>query len=128
MMTADGEKIGIAVSHLVSNAITFTDEGAVIVSAEELTGFIRISISDTGVGIPEGDRTRIFERFYQVEDHMTRRHGGMGLGLSVAKMMVEMHHGRIALTSREGEGTVFNVLFPLNSHDMTTASDLFIRP
>lgn len=128
MMTADGEKIGIAVSHLVSNAITFTDEGAVIVSAEELTGFIRISISDTGIGIPEGDWVRIFERFYQVEDHMTRRHGGMGLGLSVAKMMVEMHHGRIALTSREGEGTVFNVLFPLNSHDMTAASDLFIRP
>jgi signal transduction histidine kinase len=123
-LVGDGEKIGIAVSHLVRNAITFTDHGGVRVAAEELPGYVKIAVADTGIGIPEKDQNRVFERFYQVETHMTRRHGGMGLGLSVAKMMVEMHSGRITLNSDEGRGTTITLLFPRTGVDMNTANEL----
>ncbi len=113
MVEGDGEKIGIAIIHLIRNALMFTDEGGVEISALRLPGHLQVSVRDTGLGIPEEDIARIFERFYQVEDHMTRRHGGMGLGLSVAKMMVEMHNGRISVNSVVGKGSTFNVVFPI---------------
>ncbi|TAK12842.1 MAG: GAF domain-containing sensor histidine kinase [Anaerolineae bacterium] len=124
MVEGDSEKIGIAIIHILRNAITFTDEGSVTVSAARLPGHVQVSVTDTGIGIPEKDLARIFERFYQVESHMTRRHGGMGLGLSVAKMMVEMHNGRISVNSDEGKGSTFNVLFPITgsqTQDLKTA-------
>jgi two-component system sensor histidine kinase VicK len=68
----------------------------------------------------------IFERFYQVESHLTRKHGGMGLGLSVAKMMVEMHGGRIWVESAEGKGSIFTILFPLDSSQAQAAEKVFI--
>ncbi len=116
MVEGDGEKIGIAIIHLIRNALMFTDEGGVEISALRLPGHLQISVRDTGLGIPEEDIARIFERFYQVEDHMTRRHGGMGLGLSVAKMMVEMHNGRISVNSVVGKGSTFNVVFPITGN------------
>jgi signal transduction histidine kinase len=64
------------------------------------------------VGIPTGDLERIFERFYQVEPHMNRRHGGMGLGLSIARGMVELHGGRIWAESRVGRGSRFTFTLP----------------
>ena len=79
---------------------------------EQLPGFARIAVQDTGIGIPEKDQERVFERFYQVEGHMTRKHGGMGLGLSVAQQMVRMHKGRILLDSKEGVGSTFTILLP----------------
>jgi signal transduction histidine kinase len=115
LVEGDGEKIGIAIIHILRNALTFTDKGGVTVSAARLPGHVQVSVADTGIGIPEKDLARVFERFYQVESHMTRRHGGMGLGLSVAKMMVEMHNGRITVNSQEGQGSVFNVLFPVTA-------------
>jgi signal transduction histidine kinase len=65
------------------------------------------------VGIPAKDLARVFDRFYQVESHLTRRHGGMGLGLSVAKVMIEMHGGRIWAESTEGVGSIFTFLLPV---------------
>jgi two-component system phosphate regulon sensor histidine kinase PhoR len=122
----DAEKIGIAVSHLIKNAISFTDEGGAIeVATEELPGYVKISVIDSGVGIPRKDLTRVFERFFQVESHMTRRHGGMGLGLSVAKMMVEMHGGRIGVESVEGEGSNFTILFPTSHAQLSAAQRVF---
>ncbi|MBI3158989.1 MAG: GAF domain-containing sensor histidine kinase [Chloroflexi bacterium] len=115
LVEGDSEKIGIAIIHILRNAVIFTDEGGVTVSAARLPGHVQVSVADTGIGIPEKDLARVFERFYQVESHMTRRHGGMGLGLSVAKMMVEMHNGRISVNSQEGKGSVFNVLFPVTA-------------
>ena len=66
------------------------------------------------MGIPAKDLAHVFERFYQVESHLTRKHGGMGLGLSVAKVMIEMHGGRIWAESTEGKGSTFTFLLPLN--------------
>jgi signal transduction histidine kinase len=112
---ADGSKTAIALSNLVKNAITFTNEGGkVLVSAEPATGFVKVSVADNGVGIPAADLPRVFERFFQVESHLTRKHGGMGLGLSVAKAMIEMHGGRIWVESVEGKGSNFIFLLPLD--------------
>ncbi len=116
MIDGDNEKIGIALSHLIRNAIIFTDDGGEItVKTEHFPDYVIIEVSDTGIGIPTKDIARIFDRFYQVETHMTRRHGGMGLGLSVAKMMVEMHNGRIGVESEEGKGSTFAILLPLTT-------------
>ena len=113
MISGDAEKITIALSSLVRNAITFTDEGGyIIVRAEQVLDHIQIRVEDTGIGIPVEDQTRIFERFYQVESHLTRQHGGMGLGLSVAKMMIELHGGRIWAESTIAEGSTFTILLP----------------
>jgi signal transduction histidine kinase len=115
MIDGDIEKISIAVSNLIKNAIMFTNEGGhVLVQVEQVPGYVKLSVIDDGIGIPAADLTRIFERFYQVESHLTRKHGGMGLGLSVSKVMVEMHGGRIWAESEEGKGSTFTILLPLN--------------
>jgi signal transduction histidine kinase len=69
---------------------------------------------DTGIGIPERDYDRIFNRFFQVEPALTRNHEGMGLGLSIAKSMVELHNGRIWVDSVVGKGSRFNVVLPVS--------------
>jgi signal transduction histidine kinase len=72
-----------------------------------------VTVIDDGIGIPARDLPRVFERFYQVETHLTRRYGGMGLGLSVAKAMIELHGGRIWAES-SGRGSMFTFLLPIN--------------
>jgi signal transduction histidine kinase len=74
------------------------------------------------VGIPAKDLPHIFERFFQVESHLTRRHGGMGLGLSVAKSMIEMHGGRLWVESVEGKGSSFIFILPLDPAQIQTAA------
>ncbi len=109
----DASKITIALSNIVKNGITFTDEGGnVCVNAVRIPGYIQVSVVDNGIGIPTEDLVRIFDRFYQVESHLTRKHSGMGLGLSVAKVMIEMHGGRIWAESVEGEGSNFTFILP----------------
>ncbi len=126
MMDGDSDKIGIALSHLIRNAVSFTDEGGeVTIKTEALPGYAKIEVIDTGIGIPEKDLTRIFDRFYQVEAHMTRRHGGMGLGLSVAKMMVEMHNGRLGVQSEVGLGSRFAIVLPLKATETGELPPLF---
>ena len=113
-MEGDAEKLALALGNLVENAITFTNQGGhVLVTAEQLPGYLRISVIDNGIGIPTKDLGRVFERFYQVESHLTRRHGGMGLGLAVAKAMIELHHGQIWVESVDGKGSNFSVLLPV---------------
>jgi len=115
---ADGVKINIALSNLVKNALQFTDSGgAVTIKAEEDSGYMKVSVTDTGIGIPARDLSKLFDRFFQVEEHLTRKHGGMGLGLSVAKSMIELHGGRIWVESEEGKGTTFTFLLPIGSSE-----------
>jgi len=112
---ADGGKVSIVLSNLLKNALTFTNEGGqVIVRGEQKPEYITVTVQDNGLGIPAKDLPHIFDRFYQVESHLTRRHGGMGLGLSVAKVMIEIHGGRIWAESKEGEGSTFTFLLPTN--------------
>ena len=112
----DAAKIVIVLSNLVKNAVTFTPEGGhVTVRGSRDAANIRVEVQDDGMGIPAKDLEMIFERFYQVESHLTRKHGGMGLGLSVARGMIEMHGGRIWAESEEGRGSVFTFLLPLEA-------------
>ena len=111
---ADQSKVAIALSNLVKNAIQYTGTGGhVTVKVEEDTGAIKVTVSDDGIGIPARELPRVFERFYQVETHLTRRFGGMGLGLAVAKAMIELHGGRIWAES-SGKGSTFTFLLPVN--------------
>jgi signal transduction histidine kinase len=74
---------------------------------------VEVAVMDTGIGVAEDEVERIFDRFYQVEDHMTRRHGGMGLGLSIVKGLVELHGGRVMVDSIPDQGSRFIVRMPV---------------
>jgi len=123
-INADGVKINIALSNLVNNALQFTETGGnVTIKLGEDTGYWKVEVVDDGIGIPARDISKLFDRFYQVEAHLTRKHGGMGLGLSVAKSMIELHGGRIWVASEESKGSTFTFLLPIDAVDDTeTAS------
>jgi signal transduction histidine kinase len=122
----DKEKIGVVLSNLLENALTFTDEGGQVgVKAETDDGYVKVLVVDTGIGIPDKEQERIFDRFYQVESHLTRRHGGMGLGLSIAKAMVEMHNGQIWCESKEGMGSLFCFVLPIDEDKASAAARVF---
>jgi signal transduction histidine kinase len=112
-LEADEVKLSIALSNLVKNALQFTESGGhVVVNVQEESGYYKVTVTDDGIGIPARDLPRVFERFFQVETHLTRRYGGMGLGLAVAKAMIELHGGRIWVESAEGKGSTFTFLLP----------------
>jgi two-component system sensor histidine kinase VicK len=126
LLDGDSSKITTALGNLVKNAITFSNPGGHIdIIAISIPGYVKVTVKDDGIGIPVKDLPHIFERFYQVESHLTRKHGGMGLGLSVAQTMVEMHRGRIWAESVEGKGSSFTFLLPVNSNQADAASRNF---
>jgi signal transduction histidine kinase len=100
--------------HLLSNAVKFTSEGGRIEITARLAarGDLAISIQDTGCGIPEEHLQRVLEPFGQVEDILTRENEGVGLGLPLARAMVGMHGGELALASTLGTGTTVSVILP----------------
>jgi signal transduction histidine kinase len=127
LVEADANKITVAISNLIRNALTFTNEGGhVQLIVESVTGHVQVSVKDDGIGIPASDLGRVFDRFFQVESHLTRRHTGMGLGLSVAKTMIELHGGRIWVESVEGKGSTFSFLLPLRPAQVMPAEKAFI--
>jgi two-component system phosphate regulon sensor histidine kinase PhoR len=83
-----------------------------------------LSISDTGIGIPPDKLNRIFDRFYQVEPSLTREYGGIGLGLSIVKGVVELCGGTIHVESSEGEGSTFVITLPLDNIHLQRTSPL----
>jgi signal transduction histidine kinase len=114
IIEADEEKITIAMNNLIKNALAFTNQGGkVLISAEKLASYVQISVVDNGIGIPAEDLPHVFTRFYQVQTHLTRQHGGIGLGLSVAKAMIELHKGQIWAESEIGKGSKFSILLPI---------------
>lgn len=111
----DAMRISQVVTNLVENAIKYNrDHGMVKVTVEEDQQYFQITVEDNGIGIPEEAQGRIYERFYRVDKSRSREIGGTGLGLSIAKSAVLRHHGTISLTSKEGEGTTFEVRIPLS--------------
>ena len=113
MIAANRANLRTVLTNLLDNAVKFTPNGGrVVVVAEALPDQVQVSISDSGPGIPSDQCERIFERFYQVEGHMTRRHGGMGLGLSIARALTELQGGRIWCESNEGQGSRFCFTVP----------------
>jgi signal transduction histidine kinase len=115
---ADAEKVGLIISNLLSNAIKFTPEGGRIeIKAEDYIKGVLITVRDNGVGIAPEDQKRIFERFYQVRPEHIAGHGGMGIGLTIVKQLVELHQGQIWLESEPGKGTTFFVTLPRLEED-----------
>ena len=114
IVQADPEKLKLVFVNLLNNAVRFTKpEGEIIVSARPMHNEAWVEVHDNGVGIPPNELENIFKEFYQVEDHMTRRVGGLGLGLSIARGIVKLHNGRIWAESKgEGQGSTFSVVLP----------------
>ena len=112
-VVGDRRQLVSAIHSLLENAVTFSYEDAVVkVSGAQADGEIRLSVSDTGVGIPTRDLERIFERFYRVDHGRSRSTGGTGLGLSIVRHVASNHQGRVEVDSREGEGSTFTLVLP----------------
>jgi two-component system phosphate regulon sensor histidine kinase PhoR len=110
---ADPKNIEEVLNNLLSNAINYSpDGGKVRVTARGIEQFIEIKVSDTGVGIPAEELTKIFEKFYRVKHPKTRHITGTGLGLSLVKGIVEAYHGSIGVESLPGKGTTFTIILP----------------
>ncbi len=99
--------------NLLDNAIKYNREGGRIrILLREKPSFVRVDVTDTGVGIPRPELKHIFDRFYRVDKEFSRREGGAGLGLSLARRIVELHGGRITVQSNPGKGSTFSVFLP----------------
>ncbi|NDJ62492.1 MAG: GAF domain-containing sensor histidine kinase [Chloroflexi bacterium] len=112
----DRQRVGMALTNILNNAVRFTPDGGQIVLRAEQHGpsEVRIHVSDSGVGLSQSQMERIFDRFYQVEDHMTRVNGGLGIGLSIARGLIQAHGGRLWATSPGlGRGSTFTMALPL---------------
>ena len=113
VMQADELRMKQVVMNLLTNAVKFTPDGGVItVVAERIGEFVEVKVRDTGVGIPAGDQERIFDAFQQGARNGLAAEEGTGLGLTLTKRIVELHGGRMHLTSRPGEGSTFTLCIP----------------
>jgi two-component system, OmpR family, phosphate regulon sensor histidine kinase PhoR len=106
----DKNKLKQALDNLITNAIKYTETGKVEVTVEEEKKFATIIIRDTGIGIPEEDLSRVFERFYRVDKARSREVGGTGLGLAIVKHIIEAHGSKISVKSKVGEGSEFSFI------------------
>lgn len=114
----DKEKMVKILSNLLSNALKFTPEdGLIEISIKETkklpnAGFIEIKVKDNGIGIPEEELPKLFERFYKVETSQAKKYGGTGIGLALTKELVELHQGFITVSSNLGDGSEFTIELP----------------
>ena len=102
-----------AIANLVANAVAYSPEGGQVgVGVSAIDGVVEIAVTDRGIGIPESEQQRVFERFYRADQARSRRTGGTGLGLSIVKYAVQRHGGEVELWSRPGRGSTFTVRLP----------------
>jgi heavy metal sensor kinase len=114
VVPGDAERLRDAIGNIVANGIRYNrDGGRVDVSLSSREGQAVLVVADTGVGIPAGDLQRVFERFYRVDVARSRAAGGCGLGLPIARWIIEAHGGTVSLESREGSGTTATIRLPL---------------
>ncbi len=118
-MRGDPLRIRQLITNLIGNAIKFTDKGGVTLWIDQVPGdagrMLRINVRDTGMGIPEDKRERLFKRFSQVDASTSRTHGGTGLGLALCREFVSLMNGKIECQSTLGVGSVFTVHLPINA-------------
>src|SRR5262249_52065746 len=111
---ADRPKLQQVLNNLLSNAVKFTDPGGVVTVRVESSGrqHVEVSVADTGIGIAPKDHEAIFEAFHRWSGDGARQHPGSGLGLALAKALVELHGGRMWLRSELGKGSTFHFILP----------------
>jgi len=114
VLQTDPGKLKIVVKNLVENAAKFTEKGSVTVSVRNSEGGVEFVVKDTGIGIAPDMLSAIFEPFRQIEHHLTRRHGGAGLGLYITRRLVGAIGGEVSVESEPGKGSVFRVRVPIN--------------
>ncbi len=115
-MTGDKERIERVLINIISNAIKYSAENGIIdIRAVAVENEIKIHVRDNGIGIPQEDLSRLFERFYRVEKSRTSDTGGTGLGLAIAKEIVEAHGGTISIKSRLNRGTIVSIVLPIKT-------------
>lgn len=105
---ADIHRLRQVMYNLLSNAIKYTNEGKIIVSTEEIKDTVKITVKDTGIGIPQKDLPYIFQRFYRVDKDRSKMLGGTGLGLAIVKHILEAHNSKIEVKSVLGQGSEFS--------------------
>jgi len=109
---ADRNRCIQVLQNLLSNALKFTESGEVVIRGLKLDGSVRIEVEDTGIGIPDDQKQRIFGKFNQVDSTLTRKVGGTGLGLAICRAIVEEHGGSISVDSEVGKGSCFRIVLP----------------
>ncbi|MBV5313546.1 MAG: PAS domain S-box protein [Prolixibacteraceae bacterium] len=119
---SDSAKVKQVLINFVSNAIKFTENGSVEVGFRVQNESVLFQVQDTGIGISGEFHSQIFERFRQVEETMTRKYGGNGLGLAISKSLVEMIGGKIGMKSEKGKGSIFYFTIPLDREGLTDNS------
>ncbi len=113
LVLVDRYQIRRAISNLIENAVKFNrEEGKITVKVDYKDGHVNVSIVDTGIGIPECELNRVFEKFYRIERGITRKYSGTGLGLAMVKKIVESHGGKAWVQSTLGEGSEFTFTLP----------------
>ncbi len=120
-LEADHTRLAQVVANLLNNAAKYTPSGGTIsLSAVGRDNLVEVRVSDTGVGIPADMQSRIFEIFAQVEDHLTKAQGGLGIGLALAKQLVSLHGGTIEVASAgQGMGSTFSVNVPIATEQLS---------
>lgn len=121
----DPLKVKVVLKNLISNAVKFTESGSVTIAAAMQQDSIEISVIDTGIGVAPEFLSIIFEPFRQIENPMTRRYGGIGLGLYVVRRMLELLEGSISVESTLGKGSTFRVRLPLTIVEELTATPIY---
>jgi signal transduction histidine kinase/CheY-like chemotaxis protein len=121
IISIDSLKLNQILTNLIQNALKFTNKGGIDIGYTRNDGTLHFFVIDSGIGIPGENKNRIFDRFHQVDNSLTRNHEGAGLGLSISKALVEMLGGSIKVESVEGAGSSFSFTIPYNPLHLPTA-------
>jgi signal transduction histidine kinase len=110
---ADANRVTQILTNLISNAHKYTlVDGSITVAARPDDGFVRVDVSDTGIGLSPEDQRQLFTKFFRVHDRSPQAARGTGLGLVITRLLVELHGGRITVSSAPGEGSTFSFSLP----------------
>jgi signal transduction histidine kinase len=111
----DKEKFGLALQNILDNAIKYTpDYGDIKIILQQIPGFLQVTVRDSGIGIPDGDKSRLFSKFFRSANVVKTETEGSGLGLFIVKNIIEKHGGKITISSVEGQGTEVSFTLPLS--------------
>ncbi|MDO6428268.1 response regulator [Thalassotalea sp. 1_MG-2023] len=124
IVNADENRLEQILYNLIGNAIKFTESGEVTIDAEQSGNAVKISVKDTGIGIAADQLHLIFNSFEQLKGQTNRDHSGTGLGLTVTKQLVELHEGKISVTSELGKGSCFSFTLPIDNDHITDVTNI----
>ena len=125
----DYSKLNSVLTNLIKNAIKFTEKGEIRISSGQEENFIRITVQDTGIGIPADQHDKIFDRFVQRDNSLSKKYEGSGIGLSIVKAYVKLLGGQISVSSEPGKGSSFSFTLPChNCHEINNKYPLTAKP